>query len=230
MIKKTILIILFIVIAIPYFVFADDSDDDEMEGDEKLACEAILCLSSGERPDECSPSLERYFSIKKKKWKDTVKSRKKFLKKCPEAGSNNDPKMETLITAIANGGGMCDAATLNKRGEWATISEIKIIDPQVNAADLPCQNQSLKTANINQRCELISDGTDALLKHMCKNTTKDIEACKSLGKLTIRVDTSYWRINQTPPGYCSALLDHGYTGYGTRFVEGQNPWESKWVD
>lgn len=56
---------------------------DLLSGDTKLACEAILCLSSSTRPGECSPSLNRYFSIKAKKWKDTVKARRNFLKLCP---------------------------------------------------------------------------------------------------------------------------------------------------
>lgn len=32
----------------------------------RLACEAVLCLSSGDRPSECAPSIKRYFSIKHK--------------------------------------------------------------------------------------------------------------------------------------------------------------------
>ena len=32
---------------------------DELTGDTKLACEAILCLSSSERPSECSASLSK---------------------------------------------------------------------------------------------------------------------------------------------------------------------------
>jgi len=41
--------------------------DGELSGDTKLACEAILCLSSGTRPSECAPSIRRFFSIKHKK-------------------------------------------------------------------------------------------------------------------------------------------------------------------
>ena len=46
---------------------------NELTGDTKLACEAILCLSSSEKPHECDPAINRYFSIKAKKWKDTIK-------------------------------------------------------------------------------------------------------------------------------------------------------------
>ncbi|RZA23023.1 MAG: conjugal transfer protein TrbM, partial [Proteobacteria bacterium] len=38
-----------------------------LTGDTRLACEAVLCLASGQRPNECSPSLQRYFSIRFRK-------------------------------------------------------------------------------------------------------------------------------------------------------------------
>lgn len=46
-----------------------------LSGDAKLACEAILCLSSGTRPGECTPSLNRYFSISHKYLSDTIRGR-----------------------------------------------------------------------------------------------------------------------------------------------------------
>lgn len=48
----------------------------EFKGDIKLACEAVLCLSSGTHPSECAPALSRYFGINKKFWSDTVNARK----------------------------------------------------------------------------------------------------------------------------------------------------------
>lgn len=45
------------------------ADARELTGDTKLACEAILCLSSGTRPGECGPSLSRYFGISHKNGK-----------------------------------------------------------------------------------------------------------------------------------------------------------------
>ncbi|MBT0963018.1 TrbM/KikA/MpfK family conjugal transfer protein [Denitromonas iodatirespirans] len=82
-----------------------------LTGDTRLACEAILCLSSGSRPSECSPSIRRYFNIHKRKWKDTLKARTNFLKLCP--ASNTDSNMNSLVGAIASGAGRCDAAYLN---------------------------------------------------------------------------------------------------------------------
>ncbi len=84
---------------------------NELTGDPKLACEAILCLSSAHRPGECNPSLHRYFSINHKKLKDTLSSRKNFLKKCP---SSNEKNMDGLVNAITNGAGRCNAAELNR--------------------------------------------------------------------------------------------------------------------
>jgi len=72
---------------------------DVLTGDKKLACEAILCLSSGDRPSECSPALSRYFGIMKDWWKDTVKARRKFLNKCPDA--DQDKEMKNRIKNIS---------------------------------------------------------------------------------------------------------------------------------
>lgn len=57
--------------------------EDLLTGDTKLSCEAILCLSTGQRPSECSPSIKKYFSITGKKPSDTIKKRQNFLKLCP---------------------------------------------------------------------------------------------------------------------------------------------------
>ena len=47
------------------FVFSSENSDnsssssDMLTGDTKLACESILCLSSGQRPDECNDSIQK---------------------------------------------------------------------------------------------------------------------------------------------------------------------------
>lgn len=64
--------------------------DDALSGSAKLACEAILCLSSGTRPSECTPSLDQYFSISAEKWSDTIAKRKSFLQLCPVGGADVD--------------------------------------------------------------------------------------------------------------------------------------------
>jgi hypothetical protein len=93
--------------------------EDVLTGDTRLACEAILCLSSGTRPSECSPSLSRYFDIKKKFWSDTIKARFNFLQLCP--ASDDSSEMKSLTKAVSQGAGRCDAASLNmvlKTVDW----------------------------------------------------------------------------------------------------------------
>lgn len=87
------------------------SAQDVLTGDTRLACEAILCLSTGSRPGECSPSLSRYFGINKRKFSDTIKARLNFLQLCPVA--NQTSEMQTLVSAISRGAGRCDATSLN---------------------------------------------------------------------------------------------------------------------
>lgn len=87
------------------------ADDNVLGGDAGLACEAILCLSSGVQPSECNPSLNRYFGIKHDDWSDTRRARERFLNKCPSA---SEPGMPARVSAIASGAGRCDAAYLNR--------------------------------------------------------------------------------------------------------------------
>lgn len=64
-----------------------------------LACEATLCLSTGQPPHECTPSLKKYFSIVfKKPWK-TLQARKNFLKLCPDVQEGDaQSKAEQSLT------------------------------------------------------------------------------------------------------------------------------------
>ncbi|MBR8466519.1 hypothetical protein KDE13_09250 [Campylobacter sp. faydin G-140] len=97
----------------------------ELTGDMKLACEAILCLSSGTRPSECAPALRRYFSIKAKKAHETIKKRKNFLKLCPtDETAKIDNNYESLIDTLSNVSSGCDANTLNRitQKSKATVS------------------------------------------------------------------------------------------------------------
>lgn len=85
--------------------------DDMFTGDKRLACEAILCLASGTRPNECMPSIRKFFSISFRKFSDTMRGRADFLNLCPAA--NTDQKMNSLTNAIVNGAGQCEVAALN---------------------------------------------------------------------------------------------------------------------
>lgn len=109
--------------------------DDILTGDVRLACEATLCLSSGERPSECAPSLQRYFSIKHKKLSDTVKGRLNFLKLCP---ASNEKDMPQLVNAIAHGAGRCDARELNRVMRY-TVQEQVCTKPRFKWGKEQCQ-------------------------------------------------------------------------------------------
>ena len=87
------------------------AEDGLLTGDVKLACEAVLCLSSGGRPDECSPALNRYFGIVRKKARETREARKEFLQQCPD--TSQDAQMASLVDTISISAGNCDAAALN---------------------------------------------------------------------------------------------------------------------
>ena len=89
---------------------------DELTGDTKLSCEAILCLSTSTKPSECSPSIKRYFSISHKHWEDTIKARKDFLNLCPiQKERAEDAKLEKLINLLVENPDACEINSLNRR-------------------------------------------------------------------------------------------------------------------
>ncbi|CAM5208676.1 hypothetical protein OURE66S_02635 [Oligella ureolytica] len=72
---------------------------DTLSGTTRLACEAILCLSSSLQPGQCKPSLNHYFDIRKYRkgsfsWGRTVVQRA-FLDMCP-VSSAPDMKMSAF--------------------------------------------------------------------------------------------------------------------------------------
>lgn len=97
--------------AVAAFVSFPVQASDVLTGDTRLACEAVLCLSSGDRPSECAPSIKRYFSIKHKRLHKTLQARKDFLNLCP---SSHEGQMPDLVNALVNGAGRCDANELNR--------------------------------------------------------------------------------------------------------------------
>lgn len=110
-------------VALGFAVTTPAHSQETLTGDTRLACEAILCLSSGTRPGECAPSLSRYFGISYKKWSDTLRGRINFLNLCPVASM--DTNMQKLVNAIGSGAGRCDPGSLNASlqtwsGNWAT--------------------------------------------------------------------------------------------------------------
>ncbi len=103
----------------------------KLSKEQEIACEAVLCLSSGQRPDECDRSIKKYFKIKAKKpWK-TLRKRKRFLKKCP---SGNYEGKDEHLDALAEGGGNCDIPAL--------VAELNTNEPPYTLA-IPAYCQSL---------------------------------------------------------------------------------------
>ena len=71
--------------------------NDLLQGDQRLACEAILCLSQGFTSGECRNSIKRYYSIKARKAWKTAKLRRNFLNLCPkDNGSVDKNKLSEL--------------------------------------------------------------------------------------------------------------------------------------
>ena len=78
---------------------AQTANAQDLSAMASLACEATLCLSTGQPPHECTPSLNKYFSIVfTKPWK-TLQARKNFLKLCPDVQeADAQSKAEQSIT------------------------------------------------------------------------------------------------------------------------------------
>src|SRR5690606_1542478 len=105
----------------PIKVQAQQADFSLFTGTVRLACEALLCLSSsvGSATAACNPALSYYYGINEKYLSDTIAARLNFLQQCPTA--SHSPQMAALADAISKGAGRCDAASLNRAlGRWYT--------------------------------------------------------------------------------------------------------------
>ena len=188
---------------------------DILTGDTRLACEAILCLSSPARPGECGPSLDRYFGIKKKKWGDTVKARRNFLNKCPTATESD--VMLSLTNALSYGAGMCGADELNARGRWVTSTKrVSSSDCSRNGGNRYGYNDNqwqINRGNYRESWHWEDSGGDSGYSY-CVHTV------------------SYWQVDPNPPSYCRDLWEHENTYFidGPKLVTGQNPWDTRWVE
>lgn len=111
-------------VAATFSISTQASAQEVLTGDTRLACEAILCLATGTRPSECTPSLQRYFSISYRRFTDTIRGRLNFLNLCPV--SNQTPEMSSLVNAMANGAGRCDPTSLNRTLLWGNSDYVYI--------------------------------------------------------------------------------------------------------
>jgi len=198
------------------FFTATVSADDygEFTGDVKYACEALLCLSSGTRPGECSPSLAKYFGIKKKKMSDTIKARLDFLNLCP--ASQDSQEMKNLTVAIANGAGRCDAEYLNEtlREVWY-IRENAVCQDTNSRSSLICKNRQWQVTE----------------RSRSRLTCPDYDGRNTISNQTCRIST-ITVIGEQKPSYCVAYEGAEYTDKDTlgTVYEGDKFNGGKWVD
>lgn len=92
---------------------------DELEGDVRLACEAILCLAAlGSAPSECAKSLKKFFSFKGKSLKQIINARKNFLKGCPkENNGQSDAQYDDYLEKLTKVDDSCSPEMLNNNVE-----------------------------------------------------------------------------------------------------------------
>lgn len=93
-------------------VSADTAGQSELRGDVKLACEALLCLSTSTRPSECAPSIRRYLDVGRDV-EDAFKARMNFLRLCP--AEHDSQQTEQLANDIVYAADRCNAGALNQR-------------------------------------------------------------------------------------------------------------------
>lgn len=126
-----------------------------LTGDTKLACEAVLCLSSSTRPSECTPSLNKYFSIKSSRPDKMIKKRLNFLNLCPTAHEN--PEMKALVAAISQGAGRCDSDFLNQNNK-KTVTYVETVNEWrcVDSGD-SCTNRYVTVEKVKEKTVISSD-------------------------------------------------------------------------
>lgn len=141
-----------------------------LTGDTKLACEAMLCLASPNKPSECEPSLRRYFSIHFKKPHQTIAARKEFLNLCP-VGTQDSQMTKYKNEILANLDGDCSIETLNNRIERVVLRVEKICKDPNEASS--CEEVNIYgyriNPNLTNSCRLLSSSayTDYRLKYTC---------------------------------------------------------------
>ena len=92
----------------------NDKSGGLLQGDTRLACEAMMCLMASpehRHKSYCKKSIAKYLAIRHKHWGDTVNARRNFLKLCPTDDKDNNSRIEQIVH---NDYPDCSAAGLNK--------------------------------------------------------------------------------------------------------------------
>ncbi len=77
------------------FSIVNASENEVFEGNQRLACEALLCLTVGWGESECRPAIRKFFSIWSWKPSKLFSKRMNFLGLCPSGMSS--PKQELIV-------------------------------------------------------------------------------------------------------------------------------------
>lgn len=115
------LVIIFMALVIIFF----GKPAKALTGDRALACQVLLCLSSGDRPAECTKPLKKFFSLKSvTDWRGNIKKsisdvRKDFLKLCPTSSQSGMPQ---YIDTLSNTAVECSAQFLNKNKKKINVT------------------------------------------------------------------------------------------------------------
>lgn len=162
-------------------------------GDTRLACEAILCLSTGNRPSECAPSINRFFSISFRKWSKTLRARRNFLSLCPDMGAAD---MQQLKEDIVNGtSALCQPNYLLPRlnacnDEDSFYGSLNAI-PQAclnyanneNTRDIPLPVQVTECVTPPANCGWFSDEETNCLPNWCNGYWHNNQYCHTLWRM-----------------------------------------------
>ncbi len=230
-------------------------DDSILTGDVRYACEATLCLASGKRPHECTPSLKRYFDITRRHWSDTKKARKNFLKLCPSGSYSGQ---DAFLTALVNGSGRCDASTFNRQGTTKRL-QMKVpvtecsIDTRWDMSDATVKqyeecnrnqwnHRFLNRRNRNQKVvthEHVAKRFTGLNGHTVTVTCQHItvfDSCDCIAEEYLLKEYKYFAVNGNMPSECAALWNNQYTYYEASdrphlvYGDDDKPWDTRWVD
>lgn len=202
--KKTFLLLATLGSALPSFA----QHGDTLQGDQRFACEAILCLASSTRPGECQPSLNRYFSIVRRSFSATMAARKAFLNQCP--ASHQSVEMAGFVETL-NNGSECDADSLNRR--------LKSANPVV-AVYRVGDGDAITFGGESCGRYYYACQTDAFLdKSKCSSQIIERNCSER---------SPVYPISTQKPAYCVAFERHEWTDHNSQYV-GEPLLDGKWV-
>ena len=210
----------------------NDYEDQIVYGDRRLACEAILCLSSIHQPPECRESIIRYYAIKVFErhvfnLSKTIRAREQFLQMCPtvknEASSTGD--FNSLIQVMSSTINDCSVYGLNQRKIYyarafdvlkAVWSEWKILGRNNNDHN----SGSKQMGRYSFDKSAFPDCTQRQLEYAAKLAARQEEApwTDEDGAMHYPIPLTCYQSKEeadpVQPEDCKQLYQHGGTEYG----------------